>query len=1129
MNSKATCQTVLLSDTPEKSDLFNGAHEKLANAILNLIETEAGGKTIGLEGEWGSGKSTVINLLKNKLIENEESEVVLFDAWAHQGDPLRRSFLETITKHLIHRKWVNPEKWQMELDILSKKKQTTTTNSSPQLTPFGIAIILSFLLVVPIGVALLNAAIRAPGYISFSGGSFVVSLLAAGILFTTSPVILYFLGYVLAIVCKPSQRLPIIGKYIKCNFSLTGALLVQKYDTTVTTSTYLSPEPTSLEFGDKFEQLIKEAISNSPKKLIVVLDNLDRIDANNALSILTTLQTFLQHDIRERSEYTGLWVVIPYDLRGLAKIWNQSSDASDQVTISMLSKRFQIRFTVPPLLLSDWRDYVITQLKIALPSHDTAEDLKDFDATYLIYRDIITKEKRAAPSPRDIKVFINQIGAIHRQWGDTFPISHIAYYVLSILINKEFQDKLRNKELLHFDTFFSHDENILANLAAMYFNVNKELAFQLLLQAHIETALFGKDPDAIIKFEEMHGKGFWATLENMNFEQYAEQELSNAGVTLEQSKVFSRDGSQSQKEQILRSISSSTKNITNLASFNVDLANGFIAIAKLVDRPEIIADTINLLSTSSTNQSLESITMWTQGVATILGDNWVVDKNVQLPERVVIPGDPEMLFFACLSLYGMKQGPELWKRFTTQLNAAEFIQLFTTKVTEGMTNNYRKCLKVAMEVAEKGKWSSLGKEILNKLKVFVNYENEELEALLRSLYYLKDKGFVSVEQFDELKTGGQLYHYLFIAQSKNPIDAGIIGLISYTLLNGQILTGEPAPNGNAVNGYNYLLSNVFQAPSDEVASSINNLIPAANKIAFLMSLPKEAKSLKKKLADIIIEKNFDLFSPDVVSTNWSEIADFYSDELNIFIEKTSKGNEIISHIVGGEFNVENANLYSLLVSAENFKEDDQFANWLQISLQNIDKEIWEQQLNSQGNLTELVINIVINMPTTKLNLGIAYQDALFSHAEKTMTGELTPTRLGEIWKNLPNALSDSRRDTFRLKLIRRAKDAGGAINDDFFKCYSAEISDPITLSNDAEVVLLLFSPLVEKSNIAGLRWMENFIATNPTFLDNYKIDSTVEELKERINSTLKEEGIQEDIKDILSKIEKSIDRHKKSI
>ena len=86
---------ILQERVSDNDDFEEKTHEKVASNIHRIIESSTPAITIGLEGGWGSGKSTVVNLLTNKLSESKGRTLVyLFDAWAHDGDPLRRIFLE---------------------------------------------------------------------------------------------------------------------------------------------------------------------------------------------------------------------------------------------------------------------------------------------------------------------------------------------------------------------------------------------------------------------------------------------------------------------------------------------------------------------------------------------------------------------------------------------------------------------------------------------------------------------------------------------------------------------------------------------------------------------------------------------------------------------------------------------------------------------------------------------------------------------------------------------------------------------------------------------------------------------------------------------------------------------------
>jgi len=74
-------------ETPAKADKLN--RQKLVNALaVNLVSpTNSHHRAIGLLGEWGSGKSTVLDLLKQRLKElNAEQPFIFgeFNAWAYE-------------------------------------------------------------------------------------------------------------------------------------------------------------------------------------------------------------------------------------------------------------------------------------------------------------------------------------------------------------------------------------------------------------------------------------------------------------------------------------------------------------------------------------------------------------------------------------------------------------------------------------------------------------------------------------------------------------------------------------------------------------------------------------------------------------------------------------------------------------------------------------------------------------------------------------------------------------------------------------------------------------------------------------------------------------------------------------
>lgn len=101
------CAAHFLEDEPCRAPSAFQIHEEIAQAIASEIKTGKSGN-IALIGNWGSGKSTIVNrvqeLLQSESGKDSESGdestaakkgfiYFKFDAWAHSGDSLRRNFL----------------------------------------------------------------------------------------------------------------------------------------------------------------------------------------------------------------------------------------------------------------------------------------------------------------------------------------------------------------------------------------------------------------------------------------------------------------------------------------------------------------------------------------------------------------------------------------------------------------------------------------------------------------------------------------------------------------------------------------------------------------------------------------------------------------------------------------------------------------------------------------------------------------------------------------------------------------------------------------------------------------------------------------------------------------------------
>ena len=95
-------EIVLNNKEGERTDLLNTS--VYADMLVKTIESADKSKpfTIGLFGEWGSGKSSVLKTAKNFLEAkpNSKYRFVTYDAWKYAGDSFRRMFLYELQNEL---------------------------------------------------------------------------------------------------------------------------------------------------------------------------------------------------------------------------------------------------------------------------------------------------------------------------------------------------------------------------------------------------------------------------------------------------------------------------------------------------------------------------------------------------------------------------------------------------------------------------------------------------------------------------------------------------------------------------------------------------------------------------------------------------------------------------------------------------------------------------------------------------------------------------------------------------------------------------------------------------------------------------------------------------------------------
>ncbi len=109
------------SDKESEKDYLNfGEVSQLAVDILNSKDMLP--VSIGIFGNWGAGKSSLLKLIEHDLEESSEDFIVIkFDAWLYQGyDDSRAALLEVIASSLIEETKENENLFKKTKKLLSR-------------------------------------------------------------------------------------------------------------------------------------------------------------------------------------------------------------------------------------------------------------------------------------------------------------------------------------------------------------------------------------------------------------------------------------------------------------------------------------------------------------------------------------------------------------------------------------------------------------------------------------------------------------------------------------------------------------------------------------------------------------------------------------------------------------------------------------------------------------------------------------------------------------------------------------------------------------------------------------------------------------------------------------------------
>jgi|GEM_PF-4749452 len=885
-----------------------------------------------------------------------------------------------------------------------------------------------------------------------------------------------------------------------------GALIAQKYIHDTDTETIETPNPTSVEFEDIFTQLMEDALNKENRQLIIALDNLDRVSANDAKAILSALQTFLQRSEHHPPEwFKKLYILIPYDKQGLQRLWENGS--SDSVASAFIDKTFQLRFEVPPLLLSDWHSYLMSLLIKALPDYDSGE----FHATYRVFA-VEGARSKMLFTPRELKILVNQIGAINRQWKNTYPLPQVAYYVFLRRRGVDVPNKLLEHGFPPDDLITLLGDSVEDNLSALAYNTSVEHARQILLQPLIVTALSERNIKEIRRLQQM--TGFWNIVQNIPFRHWLDGEETKLAYTaycIEQLEIGNSE--KPLVEVVIKSLQQACSNVTQWDDFTIDTAEGLVSLLRLtsdINLAEQIIKRLPPLERIRESEEEVKALRWVAALVYLLNNVKIMGYEEIYETGITVEATPAGYIYICNALYQQDKTREFWLYVKPSKEYAVIsTEIINIIAQNSLTDIHVHAIKVMKVSNVINNWNAIGTQLADNLRIVDQKPPDRIRALLTAIWELHDDTNIDA-RINNLATQGHLLHHLHFAKT----DPVAVAWCIYLFLRSVPDASPPNHVGNSTNGFNFLNAHILTTPDNhnEEVEEFITIIQQVQDYELLFTVLDQAKSSKafilKCLKKLLTTPNIlDVFTVEVILARWQFLLEeFTEDQIRNLFSLLIKKTQIIDNICVGEFDQSRIKLYSL-ITINGGAENPKFQQWCQEGLGAVTTQLWVSQLKSVGAKVHLLLDLLENGVSIKL--GTNYQEALAEHGKSLVTDNRVTVNIPtERWNILLEPLAEETRNLLRSRLIMFAGQAEGKIRPEFFRIYGKEISHRKTLDEENNIVLQLFIPVVKLQNEKGLEWVANILTEYPDIL-NDKIPTHVDGfktyVKEAVDSTEKEQ------------------------
>lgn len=473
MNQNNTKYT-FIKNQPLGEDLFsNKSQDKIASVISDKIIKEPDFKIIGIDGEWGSGKSNLVKLIEKKL--EKSHKFFVYDVWGHQEDEQRKSILIELTEFIKSEPNLVKKKnnWDNKLKLLLAKSKETKTINQPYLS---IGFIFSLLSIIYIPIV----NVFKDSMVDF----FEIKRWYWKLLLVAFPILIVIGIYLWNLVKNWINRKGFY-KSFKMSAEETFQVYTNKQREETKIETISESEPSVREF----QKWMQEINDDLQEPIVIVFDNFDRLPKKHILSIWSSIHIFFAEN-----GYSKIKVIIPFDREHIQNAFKDLNNGENKsFGEDYVNKTFDIVFRVTKPIMSDWKKFFEEQWKKAFIECDEIEMNLVIQVYEFMNRRI---------TPREIISFINEVLTI-KLLDEKYKERYIGIFILQK--DKILENPLKAvsdyKEILGgLYHIYSNDKEYPKQLTAIIYHIEVDKALELIYTQELRESMLKND---IQKFNEI--------------------------------------------------------------------------------------------------------------------------------------------------------------------------------------------------------------------------------------------------------------------------------------------------------------------------------------------------------------------------------------------------------------------------------------------------------------------------------------------------------------------------------------------------------------------------------------------------------------------------------------------------